>query len=246
LAKLTSLEPKEVLALETLTSISLRIVARFIAGKELSRDQSFLDATNASFGGNFLVGFFMLHFPCRGIIRDIVAWPLWKYHKIFRQQRLIEIIKPVMAKRMLAHNDAVSEDAEYDAIQTLLDLLPEFPLDEDATNSPVHTLSHEILQLVWAAGQSPAISIAAVLFKLLDEPSYIQVLRNESQTTVEKNGWSDQILNELPVLDSFIRETHRVHPAFVCRCKHFSSIELMLTSSSECHSNGEGPSLYIL
>lgn len=81
---------------------------------------------------------------------------------------------------MLEHNDAVSEDAEYDAIRTLLDLFPELSLDEDAANSPVHTLSHEILQLVWAASQSLAISIAAVLLERLDGLSYIQVLRNES------------------------------------------------------------------
>lgn len=211
--------PKEVIALDVLTSISLRIVARFIAGTQLSRDQAFLNGATGYFSGNFLTGFIMLYLPFPPFLRDIVAWPLWKYHLKFRQQHLIEIIMPVMAKRMQEHEQGVSKhgDGEYDAIQTLLDLIPEFPLDENAAHSPVHVLSHEILQLVWAAGQSPAISIAAALFKMLAEPSYLAALRSEAEETVKRNGWTEQILNELPIMDSFIREVHRFHPAFVRR-----------------------------
>ncbi|KAF2265004.1 cytochrome P450 [Lojkania enalia] len=208
-------EPKEVLALESITSISLRIIARFIAGKELSRDQRFLDATNAYFGGNFLTGFLMLKLPFGAFLRDTIAWPLFKYHQKYRQQRLIEMIEPIMARRMKERDLMVEKPSEYDAIQTLLDLLDQFPLDESSKTSPLHTLSHEILQLVWAAGQSPAISAVAVIFKLLERSEYMQILTEEAQAAVAKYGWADLALNELPIMDSFIRETHRFHPAFV-------------------------------
>lgn len=233
--------PKEVMALDVLSSIILRIVTRFIAGTQISRDQAFLNSATGYFGGNFLTGFIMLYLPFPPFLRDIVAWPLWKYHLKFHQQRLIEMIMPVMAKRMQEHEQGVSKhvDGEYDAIQTLLDLIPELSLDEDAAHSPVHVLSHEILQLLWAAGQSPTISIAAALFKMLAEPSYLAALRSEAEETVKRNGWTEQILNELPIMDSLIREVHRFHPAFSRWPK------TVLTRASECYPRGQEPPIYL-
>ena len=210
-------ELKEFPALQLMTSITLRIITRFIAGKELSRDQTFLNDTSSYFDGNFLTGFIMLKLPFGNRVREILAWPLYKYHQHFRQQRLIDRIKPIIARRM-KESKAVHENAkspEYDAVRTLLELLAQFPLDDKAAQDPLHTLSHEILQLLWAAGQSPAISITAVLFELLEKQEYLPVLQCEAEEAVAKCGWTHQALNELPIMDSFIRETHRVHPSFV-------------------------------
>ncbi|CAJ2504433.1 Uu.00g118270.m01.CDS01 [Anthostomella pinea] len=203
-------------ALDVITAVSLRTMTRIIAGKDLSSNKAFLEATAAYFNGNFLTGFIMLRMPLRGAIRDLLAWPLYKYHQHFRQQRLIEMIKPVIAKRMEYHQSGnnANNRGDLDTIQCTLNLLDSFPLDVNAKDSPLHTLAHETLQLIWAAGQSPAISTTAVLFKMLEEPSYIAPLREEARAAVEKYGWEDPILNELPKLDSFIRETHRLYPVF--------------------------------
>lgn len=207
-------ESKSFNALTVMTSVSLRTMTRIIAGKELSRNEAFLNATTAYFDGNFLTGFLMLKMPFRGFLRDLLAWPLWKYHQHFRQYRLIEMIKPFIAKRMEDHKLGTYNNTEFDAVQCTLNILHEFPLDGHHRNTPLHTLSHETLQLIWASGQSPAISVTTMLFKLLEEQSYIAPLREEAQAAINKHGWNDPIFNELPKLDSFIRETHRLHPAF--------------------------------
>ncbi|KAH8197401.1 hypothetical protein TruAng_008424 [Truncatella angustata] len=207
-------ESKRLPALDFLTAISMRTMARIIAGRELARDEVFLKATTNYLNGNFITGFIMLNLPIEGSLRDWVTWPLYKYHQHFRQQRVINMIKPFVAKRMEDHRLGIRGKGEFDTIDATLDLLHEFPFDPNARNSPVHTLAHETLQLVWAGGQSPAISAGSIVFKLLEEPSYVEPLREEAQAAVEKHGWTNAIFNELPKLDSFIRETHRLHPVF--------------------------------
>lgn len=201
-------------ALTTITAISLQTMVRVIAGKELSQNDTFLNATSAYFDGNFMTGFIMLKMPFRGWLRDIIAWPLYKYHEYFRQRRLINIIKPVVAKRIDDRGLNIRVKGEQDAIQCTLNILHEFPFDNNAREGPLDTLSHETLQLVWAGGQSPALSVTTILFKLLEEPSYVEPLRQEAQAAIDQTGWADPIFNNLPKLDSFIRETHRLHSSF--------------------------------
>ncbi|RYP49413.1 hypothetical protein DL768_004886 [Monosporascus sp. mg162] len=207
-------ETKSFKALDVMTAITLRTMTRIIAGKGLSRNEDFLNATRAYFNGNFTTGYIMLKMPFRGILRDFLAWPLYKYHQYFRQQRLIDMIKPYAAKRMEDHRLGIHTNVEFDAIQCSLDRLKEFPFNDNAGDTPLHTLSHETLQLVWAGGQSPAMTTTTMLFKLLETPLYIDPLREEAQAAVEKHGWTDAIFNELPKIDSFIRETNRLYPTF--------------------------------
>jgi len=207
-------ERKPVVALEFFSTVILRTVARILAGKELCRDPVFLNATNSYIAGNFMLGTLMLHMPFGATIRDMIAWPLCKYHQRTRQQRLLDIIKPVVAKRMQEESLGTLDESEFDGITMTLKLLREFPLAEGSDVSPTHTIAHEIRQLMWAAGQSPAITLTSMLFRLLSEPKYIEPLRKEAQEAVAKHGWNDDILNELPLQDSYIREVHRMQPLF--------------------------------
>lgn len=207
-------ESKALPALDFLTAISLRTMTRIVAGKELARDEKFLKATTNYLNGNFMIGFIMLNLPFGRTVNDLLAWPLYKYHQHFRQQYVINMIKPFVTKRMEEHRLGTHEKREFDTIRATLNLLHEFPFDANARDSPAHTLSHETLQLVWAGGQSPAISAGSIVFKLLEEPAYIDPLREEAQAAIDRHGWADAIFNELPKLDSFIRETHRLHPVF--------------------------------
>jgi cytochrome P450 len=214
---LTSVEPKEFGTLDVMTKISLRVMTRIIAGTELSRDEKFLDATHAYFGGNFFTGLVMLQLPFPNAIRDIIGWPLWKYHQVFTQGKVLKTIKPVIAKRMDDYEHGRVGKDELDAVACTLRLLEHRPLEKRGKYTPLHTLSHETLQLVWAAGQSPAMSITGALYKMLECPEYVEPMREEAQRAVSKHGWSDGIFNELPMIDSFIRETHRMNPAFSCK-----------------------------
>jgi len=242
-------DPNNLVALDVMTRICLRVMTRVVAGTELSRDESFLSATGTYLGGNFLTGFIMLKMPFGSQIRDIVAWPLWKYHQTFNQQRVLNIIKPVVAKRIQDHENGTLDSKRFDAVTCSLKLLDDYPFDSSSKYTPVHTLSHETLQLIWAAAQSPAMSVTAILFKLLEEPQYMEPLRSEARAAVEKHGWGDPIFNELSKLDSFIRETHRMYPAFSRKARTKSSLSaslFVLIMSSQRDTLRERRTLYLL
>jgi cytochrome P450 len=189
-------------------------MTRIIVGVELARNETFLKAVNDYFSGSFTCGLIMLKLPISGWLRDTVAWPLWKYHQVFHQDKVIDMVKPLVAKRMRDHSQGLIAKDRFDALTCTLDMLDDFPFSSESKFSAEHILSHETLQLLWAAGQSPAMTITTVIFKLLENPEYIELLRSEAQAAVSKHGWQDAILNELPKMDSFIRETHRLRPSF--------------------------------
>ncbi|KAI1823896.1 cytochrome P450 [Xylaria intraflava] len=207
-------ESKTFNTIELMTNILLRTMTRVIGGRELSRNEKFLEGIKAYFNGIFLTGSTMLKMPSNPWIRNFLAWPLYTYHQRFRQQPLIDMIKPIAARRLQGDRSGIDEKHDFDIIQCSLDRLDEFPFDKNSRTSPIQTLSQEILHMVWASGQSPALIMASVLYKLLEEPSYIEPLRDEVRLAVKNHGWTDGIYRDLPKMDSFIREINRVHPGF--------------------------------
>jgi len=50
-----------------------------------------------------------------------------------------------------------------------------------------------------------------VIFNLATYSSYIEPLREEISTIVEAEGWSKTSIEKMRKLDSFFKESHRVH-----------------------------------
>ncbi|KAF2258646.1 cytochrome P450, partial [Lojkania enalia] len=203
---------KKIATLDVMTKICLRIMTRVVAGKELSRNEEFHQDALAYFQWNFLCGFIMLKLPLPAKIRDLVTWPMWKYHQCFRQEKLIKTIKPIVSIRLKELN--ASDEQEFDVIRCTLNLLDDYPLDSQSKYSPAHTMAHEALQLIWASGQFPAMTTTTMIFRLLEDKEYMEPLYQEAHAAIRKHGWSDGIFNELPKMDSFIRECLRFDSAF--------------------------------
>jgi hypothetical protein len=49
-----------------------------------------------------------------------------------------------------------------------------------------------------------------VLYRLLDNPEYIEPLRQEVEAVVAEEGWTKAGMDKMHKIDSFIRETQRV------------------------------------
>lgn len=162
--------------------------------------------------GTFLTAFIMHKLPFSPKVRDVVAWPVWKYHQVFNLYRVINTIKPVVAQRMEDFEKGRIEKDRFDIITCALRQLDEHPLNKDSEYTPEHTLSHETLHILWASTQSPARSVTSVILKLMEENQYVEPLRKEAKAAIDKHGWNDSVFNELPMMDSFIREIHRLNP----------------------------------
>jgi cytochrome P450 len=200
---------------EFANDISLRTFSRVLGGKTLSRDQAYLDALNAWSTGNMVTGFLIFMIPFHAI-RHTIGWPLAMYQKHVRQKRLHSLAKAHVIQRMQNETSGMRDSTEIDALQSAITLLSQRSPDQDSATPPTDLLAAQLWQLTWAGAQSPTMTLANMLIKVLETPAYGEALREEANTAIENQGWSDAMLNQMPLMDSFIREVHRLYPIFSC------------------------------
>lgn len=100
-------------------------------------------------------------------------------------------------------------DKYCDALQWTLDTPPSFPGDDE----PLHQAYH-MLHLTFAASSASAVAVTQCVLNVTAYPEYLEPLREEIATVVaEQGGWTDKALSHMALMDSFIRETMRLHPA---------------------------------
>ena len=55
------------------------------------------------------------------------------------------------------------------------------------------------------------------LYYLATLPEYMQPLREEVEEVVKSEGWTKAGLDKMHKIDSFIRESQRLHPIAICK-----------------------------
>ncbi|MCJ1352291.1 MAG: hypothetical protein MMC33_002275 [Icmadophila ericetorum] len=205
-------EIKRFNAIQTLTNATIRAVTPVIVGEELARDEEFLKAANTYFQGNFLTGVILLKLPL-GIFRAILGSPI-AYFQRRNLRKIVGIVSPVVLKRIREKAQRIQKPRRIDGIEWTLKLA-----EQDQTDTEQSTLiCTELIQSLWAAGASPAAIITQMVFHVLADPSYLEPMRKEVEDAVAKHGWSEKIINDLPLQDSFIREVNRFYPIFTLNC----------------------------
>ncbi|PVI02659.1 cytochrome P450 [Periconia macrospinosa] len=206
-------EGKEMPPVALFADVSLRLFTRILLGRDLSRSESYIKAFKAWNTGSIITGFITLKMPFGDTLRHAICWPFGWYQREILQARVKKIVQVLVAERM-KEEDQKLPNGEFDAIRSTLKLLDLYPLHPSSKNDPVEAIAHEMLQLLASGTSSPALILSNMIFKALQNPDDAAALREEVRIAVEKHGWDDRVLNELPIMDSFIREVNRLHPAF--------------------------------
>jgi len=60
-------------------------------------------------------------------------------------------------------------------------------------------------------------AITHALFDLASSPEYFRPLREEAEEVINREGWTKAALDQMPKLDSFIKESQRLHPLAICK-----------------------------
>ena len=55
-------------------------------------------------------------------------------------------------------------------------------------------------------------TLANMLVQVLQTPAHGEALREEVDAAIRSHGWSDAMLNHMPLMDSFIREVQQLYP----------------------------------
>jgi cytochrome P450 len=51
-----------------------------------------------------------------------------------------------------------------------------------------------------------------MVYQVLMTPEYLEPMREEIRNAVDTHGWTDKALINMPLVDSFLRETNRLYP----------------------------------
>ncbi|EZF35100.1 hypothetical protein H101_01365 [Trichophyton interdigitale H6] len=185
-------------------SIVHRTTNRILVGKELCRDEEYLSITTRFSRSLFLHGIFW-NFINLGPLRKLVArLTIWLHLKD----------RDAAAKLLLPHIHARRQDQDasskyQDALQWTLDTPPSFPGDDE----PLHQAYH-MLHLTFAASSASGVGVTQCLINILAYREYLEPIRQEIATVIDRHGgWTDKALSQMALMDSFIRETMRLHPA---------------------------------
>lgn len=190
---------------------SLRTFSRVLGGKEVARDEVFFTAFKAWSMGGMTTAMITLNIPFH-TVRHTLGWPHAMFQKHVRQRRLHNAAKQHVIRRMQGKDSNGKENDETDALQMAIELLSNQPVRNQDTTPFADILASQLWQLTWAGAQSPSMSLANMIAQLLETPEHAELLRQEARVAVESQGWADAMLTQMPLMDSFIREVHRVRP----------------------------------
>ena len=59
-------------------------------------------------------------------------------------------------------------------------------------------------------------AITHALFDLASSPEYLHPLREEADEVIQREGWTKAAVDRMPKMDSFIKESQRLHPLGTC------------------------------
>ncbi|KAI0906252.1 cytochrome P450 [Ustulina deusta] len=121
------------------------------------------------------------------------------------KKRAAELVEPILRQRRAS---SVAEDNQSDGIQWFLNLAGK------RGKKPID-LADEELFLGIASIHSTTASILSILYDLIDHPDATEEIMTEVEgvrSRLEGGTWTKTALMELGKLDSFMKESQRVHP----------------------------------
>jgi cytochrome P450 len=184
-------------------NIAHRVVSRLLAGEELCRNEKFLRLSSQFGDSVFITGLIITTLPL-GLLRRPVGWLIAQYHR-WIVRRVLNIVDPIVAKRMTEAREAKNVPRYDDSIEWAIRL-------NDSQERDSRTISLEMLHILQAAAGAPGATLTHMIYQLLVEPKYIPLLADEMKAAMNSSENLNEVLSRLPLMDSFIMETNRMYP----------------------------------
>ncbi|KAJ7835578.1 cytochrome P450 [Mycena olivaceomarginata] len=200
--KLQGTEWKTLKALDAMTAVVARVNNRLLVGLPLCRNKAYLD-TSIQFAIDVIVsGQIIGFFP--QYMRPFVGPLVTSRNKSIATA--LQLLGPVIEER-LAKADTLGSNwpgKPNDFISWLLD-------DAVGEERAVRNLVLRVLSTNFAAIHTTSMTFTHAIFDLMTRPELIQPLRDEAERVFEEEGWTKNALNKMIKMDSFLRETQRLH-----------------------------------
>jgi len=187
---------------DSILDIVARLSARvFLGDEEVTHNPQWLRITK-----DYTVDSFMASYEIRTyhkLLQPIIHWFLPQAQKVRAQLREAEsIIKPVIQKRRSEKASGLTEKS--DTIEWTEEISKE-------RNLQYHPAAFQ-LNLAVAAIHTTTDLLTYTMYCLLQNPEYIQPLRDEIVSVVSGNGLRHECLYKLKLMDSVVKEAQRLKP----------------------------------
>lgn len=144
----------------------------------------------------------------------------------YYRYRANTILEPLIAQRR--KEQATSASVRDEKFDNLLQFMMDAAI---GTDSRPDKLAGRTLILTLASSHTTSMAACQTLFQMCEYPEYIAELRQEVSRAVQADqGWRKTTLTKLKKLDSFIKESQRVHPPSLRMC--LQEVDLRLSSQS--------------
>ncbi|XP_006456956.1 hypothetical protein AGABI2DRAFT_78683, partial [Agaricus bisporus var. bisporus H97] len=174
-----------------------RVSARFLVGPDLSSNRKYTDIM-VSYTEHIGKGAIIIRF-----------FPKWLKPYVLRlgfslklMREMENYLRPLIPESL--ENGGMDPASNNDMVTWLWNAAPE-------NHRTLHDLASRMIFIHFASISTTSELLSHVLFSLASYTSYIKPLREEISTIVEAEGWTKSAFDKMRKLDSFIKETQRVH-----------------------------------
>ncbi|OHW97458.1 cytochrome p450 [Colletotrichum incanum] len=190
---------------EDMLKVVARVSTRVFGGEKLCRNQDWLKITSEYARTSFLASELLRIFPksLRSFVHQINPLSR-KLQAQVKEAR--EIINPIVAERRKEKKAALDRGEEEPEYNDCLEWCEES--SDDANSDPAMMQ----LGLSFAALHTTSDLITQIMLDLAKYPDYFEPLRKEITDVIRTDGWSRMGLYKMRLLDSFCKETQRLHP----------------------------------
>lgn len=216
-----------------------RVTSRILVGEELCRNPDYIRLSMKFSESVFRNGVMLSTLPW-GPLRPLISWLGSVFHRRTLRQ-VMKLVVPVVEQRLAKIEANPTGPQPLDMVQWTLELAG------PGTERTPTRLAHQILQNLWAGSGAPGGLLTQMVFQVLWCPEYLEPMRKEIQESVAAHGWTDKMLNNIPMVDSFLRETNRLHPngvgKYQSRMIKDTDTLLIRGITSNGRENGDGEAL---
>lgn len=204
-----------VLTYQFLLKVFSRVTARSLVGPELCDSQEWQDIilgfTNSAFKAS------------HGVRARYHPWTRWmaKYldedvKNVYRlRKRAGNLLRPILDARKAEYKVRTrgSKSEHDDGIQWLLDAYR----STGSTITPDKLAQDEFIITI-ASIHSSAATALSILYDLMDRPDSLMEIQEEISMVLQQHGgWTRQSLGALRIMDSFMKESQRIHTLQQCK-----------------------------
>jgi hypothetical protein len=200
-----AVEWKEFKAMKMCAELLQRTTCSVLVCKELCRSDEFIKSS-LQFGESLFGNAVLQSLIGAGLFRSQIVW-LGSFLHRRRLNKLLDYMTPVVEKRIQKRAEQ-GKGTELDAMGWNIELA-----EGDSKETFPRRIANQLAHNLFAGTGAPASMVTEILFQLLMEPEYLEPLRKEAEAAFRDFNMTEKALNNMPLMESFIMEINRVHPA---------------------------------